>query len=55
MTVSTRIAAYITTAAREIGISEGLRSDGVDAKLGAVTRFTSVADAVESLQRATPT
>jgi high affinity sulfate transporter 1 len=32
-------------------VRERLRSEGVDAKLGAVNRFTSVADAVEAFQK----
>jgi MFS superfamily sulfate permease-like transporter len=36
-------------------VRERLRNEGVAAKLGAVTRFTSVADAVESMHLATPT
>jgi SulP family sulfate permease len=32
-------------------VRERLRSEGVDAKLGTVNRFTSVADAVEAFQR----
>jgi len=36
-------------------VRERLRDEGVDAKLGAVNRFTSVADAVESFQSQTST
>jgi SulP family sulfate permease len=35
-------------------VRERLRDEGVDAKLGVVNRFTSVADAVDSFQQATP-
>jgi sulfate permease, SulP family len=36
-------------------VRERLRDEGVDPKLGAVNRFTSVADAVEEFQKSTPT
>jgi MFS superfamily sulfate permease-like transporter len=36
-------------------VRERLRGEGVDAKLGAVNRFTSVADAVEAFQKRTTT
>src|SRR6266699_119888 len=34
-------------------VRDRLRSEGVDAKLGGITRFTSVADAVEDFQKST--
>ena len=36
-------------------VRERLRSEGVDAILGEVNRFTTVADAVEAILPATPT
>jgi MFS superfamily sulfate permease-like transporter len=36
-------------------VRERLRAEGVDVKLGAIDRFTSVADAVEEFQKPTRT
>ena len=36
-------------------VRERLRNEGVDAKLGGINRFTSVADAVEAFQKRNPT
>jgi hypothetical protein len=36
-------------------VRERLRAEGVDVKLGAIDRFTSVADAVEEFQEPTRT